>query len=111
VDGLAPVLNSIRPGSISEAPIGLIKKASTNESVNPKRAHDFLRLRYDDPDLLLNNAASAKVQKYREDYSVSDVNKAFPPALLIQGNSCASSVSSPTVKLFETIVHWGGARQ
>ena len=30
----------------------------------------------------MNNAASAKVQKYREDYSASDVNKAFLPALL-----------------------------
>ena len=28
MDGLAPGLNSIRPGSISEAPIGLIKKAN-----------------------------------------------------------------------------------
>ena len=29
VDGLAPGLNSIRPGSISEAAIGLIKQANT----------------------------------------------------------------------------------
>ena len=47
--------------------------------------HDFSRtclrdarrngqLRYDDPDPLLNNAASAKAQKYREEYSASDVN-------------------------------------
>ena len=34
------------------------------------------QLRYDDPDLLLNNATSAKVQKYREDYSASNVKKA-----------------------------------
>ena len=33
-------------------------------------------LRYDDPDLLMNNASSAKVQKYREDYSASNVKKA-----------------------------------
>ena len=35
------------------------------------RRDDFRRngqLRYDDPDLLLYKAASAKVQKYREDY-------------------------------------------
>ena len=31
VDGLAPGLNSIRPGPACEAPIGLIKKASTNK--------------------------------------------------------------------------------
>ena len=51
------------------------------------------QLRYDDPDLL--NAASAKVQKYREDYSASDINKTFLPALLstssrIHGSSCTT---------------------
>ena len=39
------------------------------------------QLRYDDPDLLLNNIASAKEQKYREEYSALDVNKAFLPAI------------------------------
>ena len=55
------------------------------------------QLRYDDPDLLLNKVARAKVQKYRDDYSASDVNKAFLPALFllpaastVTGNSCAS---------------------
>ena len=49
------------------------------------RRDDYRRngqLRYDDTDLLLHNAASAKVQKYSEDYSASDVNKAFLPAIL-----------------------------
>ena len=32
VDGLAPGLNSIRPGSISEPPTGLIKKTSTTSN-------------------------------------------------------------------------------
>ena len=40
------------------------------------------QLRHDDPDLLLNSVASANVQKYREDYSASGVNKAFLPAIL-----------------------------
>ena len=39
------------------------------------------QLRYDDPDLLLTHVASTIVQKYREDYSASNVNKAFLPAL------------------------------
>ena len=40
------------------------------------------QLRYDDPDLLLHNAANAQVQKFPEDYSASDDNKAFIPAIL-----------------------------
>ena len=37
------------------------------------RRDDYRRngqLRYDDPDLLLHNAANAEVQEYREDYSI-----------------------------------------
>jgi len=69
------------------------------------------QIRYDDPDLLLNNAASAKVHKYREDYSASDVNKAFLPALLstsgrIHGEFLLllyTFAHRQTVKFFETI--------
>ena len=69
------------------------------------------QLRYDDPDLFLNNAASAKVQKYREDYSASDVNKAFLPALLSTSSLIHGEflrllyifAHRQTVKFFETI--------
>ena len=66
-------------------------------SGNSREAHCNGQLHYDDPNLLLNNAAIAKVQKYRDDYSASDVNKAFLPALLspsgrIHGESCVSSL-------------------
>ena len=52
----------------------------TNPHITAARRNG--QLRYDDPDLLLNNAARAKVQKHREGYSASDLNKAFLPALV-----------------------------
>ena len=40
------------------------------------------QLRYADPDMLLNNAADAKVRKYREAYAEPDRLLAFLPALI-----------------------------
>ena len=56
---------------------------------------------YDDPNLLLNNAASAKVQKYCEDYSASDVNKAFLPALL----STSGRIHGEFLRLLVILAH------
>ena len=69
------------------------------------------QLRYDDPDLLLNNAARAKVHKYREDSSASDVNKAFLSALLSTSGRIHGEflrllyilAHRQTVKFFETV--------
>ena len=40
------------------------------------------QLRYDDPDMLLNNAADAKARKYREAYAAPDRLLAFLPAIM-----------------------------
>ena len=40
------------------------------------------QLRYADPDMLLNNAANAKVRKYREAYAAPDRLLAFLPAIM-----------------------------
>ena len=69
------------------------------------------QLRYDDPDLLLHNAANAKVQKYREDYSASDVNKTFIPAILSTSGRIHGEFLRPlyilahrqTVNFFDTL--------
>ena len=37
MDGLAPGLNSIRPGPASEAPIGLIKKSRVESNKNERQ--------------------------------------------------------------------------
>ena len=62
--------------------------------------------------LLLNNAASAKVHKYREDYSASDANKVFLLALLSTSSRIHEEFlrllcilgHHQTVNFFETIV-------
>ena len=49
----------------------------------------------------MNNAASAKVQKYREDNSASDVNKAFLPALL----STSGRIHGEFLRLLYILAH------
>ena len=70
---------------------------------NSRDAHRNGQLCYDDLNLLSNNAARAKVQKYRDDYSASHVNKAFLPALVstsgrIRGEFLRLLYSSPTAR-------------
>ena len=80
-------------------------------SGNLRDAYRNGQLRYDDPNLLLNNVTRAKVQKYRDDYSASDVNKVFLSALLSTSGRIHGEflrllyilAHRQTVKFFDTI--------
>ena len=59
------------------------------------------QLCYDDPDILLDNAARAKVQKYREAYSPLDRHMANLPAIL----STSGRVNRQILRLLYILSH------
>ena len=82
----------------------VIDVSLVHEFTGNSRHDDYRRdgqLHSDDPDLLLHHAANAKVQKYREDYSTSDVNKAFIPAIL----STSGRIHGEFLRLLYILAH------
>jgi len=59
------------------------------------------QLRYDDPDMLLNNAADAKVRKYREAYAAPDRLLAFLPAIM----STSGRIHGEFLRLLHILSH------
>ena len=65
------------------------------------QSHQRLDLRYDDPDTLLNNAADAKVRKYREAYAAPDRFLAFLPAIM----STSGRIHGEFLRLLHILSH------
>jgi len=59
------------------------------------------QLRFDDPDMLLNNAADAKVRKYREAYAAPDRLLAFLPAIM----STSGRIHGEFLRLLHILSH------